>query len=114
MCIKRGVSFSQDQSRHGYHFYKKKRKKINKNFRLQRMSELQVRIKDLSDQIGFKEKRRDQASAVHNYKQCDELSEQILSLKADKRKHEAEHKLQAKKDKKSKWYQDTVYSAVIN
>ena len=57
---------------------KKKRKKNNQNFRLQRMSELQERIKYLFDQIGFNENLHDQACAVHNYKQCDEVLSRLF------------------------------------
>ena len=70
----------------------KKRKKISQSFRVQRLTELQERIKELSDHIGYKQKCLDQANNSQNYKQCDELSEQISALKGDRRKLEAEQK----------------------
>ena len=47
-----------------------KRRKISQDTRLRRIAEVRDRIKDLSDQIGFKEKCRECASAVRNYKEC--------------------------------------------
>ena len=47
-------------------------------------------VKDLSDQITYKEKRRESASNVHNYKECDMLTEQMSALKAECREHERE------------------------
>ena len=50
-----------------------KRRKINQEYRLERIAELQDKIKDLNERIEFKNKRRDAASNVRNYKECDEL-----------------------------------------
>ena len=52
-----------------------KRKKINEEYRTSRIVELQERIKDITDQLGYKEKRRESASMVHNYKECDQITE---------------------------------------
>ena len=79
----------------------KKRKKISQSFLVQRLTELQERIKELSDHIGYKQKHLDQANNIQNYKECDELSEQISALKGDRRKLEAEQKALMKKQKKT-------------
>ena len=55
--------------------------------RVQRVKEV---VKDLTDQITYKEKRREGASNVHNYKECDILTEQLSALKAERREHEHE------------------------
>ena len=60
----------------------------------------------MSDHIGYKQKRLDQANNIQNYKGCDELSEQISALKGDRRKLEAEQKALMKKQKKNKLYED--------
>lgn len=82
-----------------------KRKKICQEFRLQRIGELKEVVKDLTDQITYKEKRRESASNVHNYKECDMLTEQISTLKAERREHERELTELEQKQKKSLRYQ---------
>lgn len=62
-----------------------KRKKISSDVRLHRIAEIQERLIDTKDQIGFKEKRRENAEISHNYKDCDKLTEQISTLKSEKR-----------------------------
>ena len=57
-----------------------KRTKITQEFRLGRISELKEKIKDLSDQLSYKEKRREAASNMHNYKDYDKLTEQMSAL----------------------------------
>lgn len=71
---------------------------------MSRIAEVRDRIKDLSDQIGFKEKRRECASAVQNYKECDALTEQMSVLKTERRQLETELTLLTKKQSKSAWY----------
>ena len=48
-----------------------KRKKINEEYRLSRIAELEEQIKDITDRLRYKEKRRESASIVHNYKECE-------------------------------------------
>ena len=81
-----------------------KRRKISQDYRFTRMAEVQDRIKDLSDQIGFKEKRREGASAIRNYKECDTLTEQMSALKREKLQLEVELSSLTKKQSKSAWY----------
>jgi hypothetical protein len=81
-----------------------KRRKINQDYRLNRIAEVQDRIKDLGDQIGFKEKRRECASAIRNYKECDTLTEQMSLLKSEKRQLSVELSSLTKKQSKSAWY----------
>ncbi|XP_065914938.1 uncharacterized protein [Dysidea avara] len=81
-----------------------KRKKISKEYRLQRISELQDKIKDLEDRIGYKIKRREAASNNRLYKDCDELTEQISDLKSQKRQLSIELVALNQKQKMSLWY----------
>ncbi len=81
-----------------------KRKKTSKEYRTNRISELEERIQDLSDQIGFKMKRRDCASDIKNYKECDKLTEQLSALKSERRQLEVELASLTKSEKKSRWY----------
>ena len=48
-----------------------KRRKISKEYCINRIGELEERVKDLTEQIGCKEKRRECASNMKNYKDCD-------------------------------------------
>lgn len=81
-----------------------KRRKINQEYRLQRIAELQDKIKDLDERIEFKRKRRDAASNMRSYKECDELTEQMSNLKNEKRQLDTELSALTKKQKKSIWY----------
>ena len=81
-----------------------KRSKITKEIRLARIAELQEQIKDKKEQVEYKELRREAAKNVHNYKECDKLTEQISILKADRRRLELELTALTKKQKKSEWY----------
>ena len=81
-----------------------KRRKVSSGIRLMQIAELQERIADIKDQIGFKEKRRESAQLSHNYKECDKLTEQMSTLRSEKRQLEFELSSLQKKEHKSKWY----------
>ena len=70
--------------------------KINPRFNLtkclSRIEEINEKVKDITDQIGFKEKPRETANNLHHYKECDELTEQISFLKSEKWKLDFELK----------------------
>ena len=84
-------------------------KRLSEEVRCERMGHLQEDIKDIADQISFKEKRRDVASNVHDYKQCEDLTEEIMTLKAKKRQSELEYSALIEKQKKSNWYKSKKY-----
>ena len=81
-----------------------KLKKINQDIRLSRITELQERVKDITEQLSYKEKRRENASVMHNYKDCDLISEQMSELKSERRKLNIELTNLTRRQKKSKWY----------
>ena len=81
-----------------------KRRKISRDVRLSTIANLQEQIKDLTELIEYKEKRRDSAKTVHNYKECEKLTEQMFETKAQRRKLEIELKLLNKKEGKSRLY----------
>ena len=80
------------------------RKKIDSEMRRTRMKELDEDMKQLDQQIMFKEKRRDQAESVRNYKLCDLLTEEIGKLKGTRRETSNELKLFQRKEQQAKWY----------
>ena len=64
-----------------------------------RNKELEEDLKQLDQQIMFKEKRRDQAETVRNYKLCDELTEDVGKLKTARREAFNELKRFQRKEK---------------
>ena len=83
-----------------------KKPKMDKDLQTQQIQELKEDIKDSNDRILFKEKRCEAASAVNNYKLCDNLSEEIVSLKSGRRESEAELKVFECKEQKLKLYHE--------
>ena len=74
-----------------------KRVKTTEALRLNRISEIEEDLSDISQRMGFKEKRREQASLSHQYGICDQISEEISVLKD--RRCVLEKKLNALKKK---------------
>ncbi len=70
--------------------------------RIQRIKDLEDELADLKTRISFKEKRRDQAETVRNYKLCDELTADIQDLKSLTREHERELLVFQKKQKRAR------------
>ena len=85
-----------------------KRTKITPDLRAQRISYLQEDIKDINDQLSFKQKRCDIAASVENYKLCDMLKEEMISLKVQRRERESELLQYRKKEKKSQWHRSKI------
>lgn len=81
-----------------------KRPKLGSVARQERMSDLKDLISDIDRTIGFKQRRIETASATRNFKTCDELSQEILSLKSERREYTAELAALQKKATKSSWY----------
>ena len=81
-----------------------KRSVTTESIRQTRIVQLQEDIKDISDRLQYKMNRRDQAGAVHNYKLCDQLMEEITHLKHRRREYESELKMYDRKSKKSQWF----------
>ena len=81
-----------------------KRVKTTEALRLNRMSEIEEDLSDISQRMGFKEKRREQASLSHQYGICDQISEEISVLKDRRRVLEKELNALKKKEQQSKWY----------
>ena len=77
-----------------------KRRKLNKEYREHRMKELEDELKNVSERIAYKEKRREACEGVRNYKTWEEIGE----LKKQQQVLQAEFRELSKRDKKSKWY----------
>ena len=81
-----------------------KRPKINETIRNKKITELQEDVKDLKDRLSYKEKQRDQATQAMNYKLCDQLTEEMTSVKKQLRQVEHELCEWTQKQNKSQWY----------
>lgn len=83
---------------------KPKRKKLTKDFRVQRMKTIEEEVKHLKERMSYKEKRRQMSEDQRNYKLCDEITEEISALSKECHVLEIEMKELAKKDSRSKVY----------
>ena len=81
-----------------------KRPKTTEALRLKHIGEIEDDIRDLGDQLEFKRKRRDQAELSRNYRECDQLTEEMGSLKKRKREFEEELRLWKRKEQQGRWY----------
>ena len=81
-----------------------KRAKIDTETRNSRIKEVEEGIRDIDEQISFKEKRRAQAETLRDYRQCDEITERLTSLREKKRILSRELVLLHKKEVQAKWY----------
>ena len=62
-----------------------KRVKTTESMRAKHISDLEEDLKDLNDQLKYKDKRREQATMSRNYKLCDELTEDMSTIKKKRR-----------------------------
>lgn len=70
----------------------KKRPKLSKTVKEQRLTDLEDELSDYSQQIEFKEKRITMAINSEDYVQCDQIKNEIVKLKQSCRELEAEKK----------------------
>ena len=81
-----------------------KRPKTSETLRSKHIGDLKEDLKDLCDQLVFKEKRREQATMSRNYKVCDQLTEEMSVIKKKKRTCEQELHLWERKQQQANWY----------
>lgn len=81
-----------------------RRIRIDEEMRHHRIKELKECIQDIDDEIGYKEKRRIQAEAVHDYCQCHAIIIRITALKEKRRLLQKEQSLLKKKGSEASWY----------
>ena len=65
------------------------REKIDKQEREHRMQSIVEQLSDIKKHIELKQKRMEQAQSVQNFKLCDQIADEILSLKAKRRELES-------------------------
>ena len=81
-----------------------KKIKTTESIRMKHISELEEDLKDLNDQIKYKEKRREQATLSRNYKLCDELTEDMSAIKKKRRECEVELQVWKRRQQQASWY----------
>ena len=90
--IKDGFQFVKGKSRstRGEEPVVAKRQYHNQGMREQRLRSIEEDCQDLADRILFKEKRITTFANVMDYKKCDELKEEVMALKQERRQLEEE------------------------
>ena len=81
-----------------------KRSKLSQSFRENRIHEIEEDIRDLNDRIKFKDGRISAALNMKEYKKCDEIKEEVTTLKHKRRELEAELKRLQKSTRQSQYY----------
>ncbi|XP_065918714.1 uncharacterized protein [Dysidea avara] len=81
-----------------------KRPRLTFDARVERTKRLEEDIQNLKERISYKEKRRQMAENVKNYKACDDITAEIASLSKQKRELENELLVLQKKTKRSMSY----------
>ena len=69
-----------------------KRLKSDREFRVWRMKELEEDLEGINKRITIKETRCEAGAASKNFKFCNQLADEIASLKQQRREKEAEHR----------------------
>ena len=80
------------------------REKIDKQEREHRIQSIMEQIGDTKKHIELKQKTVEQAQTVPNFKLCDQLADEVSSLKAKRRELESALRSLQQKQKKSKQY----------
>ena len=81
-----------------------KRQKTSQTIRDQRLKDIEEDCKDIDDRIRYKERRIFAYENVKDYKKCDEVKEEVTSLKRQRRELQAERRRLQKSNSQSKWY----------
>ena len=87
-----------------------KQAKTTETERLQRIAYVEETMNDIKKQIGFKEKRRDQLTNVHNYGECEKISDEISSLKKNRFELRAEQSKLQRQQQQCEWYKQNKLS----
>ena len=81
-----------------------KRYKTNESTRAKHISELEEDVADLTDCLKYKEKVREAAILARNYKLCDQITEDMSTIKKRRREFERELGIWKRKQQQGKWY----------
>ena len=90
---------------------KTKRPKTTEAVRLNRIAAINDELKSLDERLMYKDKEREMASNVRQYRRCEELTKGMAELKEKKPELEAEKKLLNRKQMQAQWYNKKKSSA---
>ena len=83
---------------------KTKRPKTTEAVRLNRIAAINDELKSLDERLMYKDKEREMAGNVRQYRRCEELTRGMAELKEKKRELEAEKRLLNRKQMQAQWY----------
>lgn len=83
---------------------KNKRKKTDADERAREITLLNENISTLESRLKYKQQMLRKAQSVNNFKMCDEISEDIITVRKEKRIAESQLAAISKKQLKSEWY----------
>ncbi len=83
---------------------KAKRQKTDADQRAREITLLKENLSTLESRLKYKQQMIDKARSVSNYKQCDEISADIINVRKEKRNVERQLASIEKKQAKSEWY----------
>lgn len=84
-----------------------KRRKIDKDEREKEIKDTTEILKNMQEQISFKQLRLQKQKSINDFSKCDQISGEIRKLLNEKKVLEKQLKRLEKKDAKSKWYHST-------
>ena len=96
--FKKGASRSKD---YGVQTPTPKRPRYAQDMRDERIKAIDDELADINKMMTFKEKRLSQAEAAKNYKLCEQVTEELMQLKTQKRELATEKRSFEMKDKRS-------------
>lgn len=102
--FKKGRSRAKRHSSNGEDTHKTKRSLTTEAARLHRIAVVDEELKSLNERLMYKEKERDMASNIRNYRRCEELTREKSELKERRREYQKEKKLLHRKQMQSAWY----------
>lgn len=81
-----------------------KRKKIDAEERARELKLLQDNLETLTNRLRFKQQLLEKARSLNNFKQCDDISGDIVTVRKEKATTENQIAALQKREAKSKWY----------
>ena len=105
--IEDGYVFAKGKSRskvEGLESPVKKRVKLSSEERAREIESLHETIKLLKSRLGFKNQQLQKEKCMSNYKQCDQISAEIIEIQKEKKAADRQLTALVKKEAKAQWY----------
>ena len=105
--IEDGYVFAKGKSRSKFEELEspvKKRAKISSEERTGEIESLQENLKILNTRLMFKNQQLQKEKSMSNYKQCNQISAEILEVRKEKKSVDCQLTVLVKKEAKARWY----------